>query len=158
MADAHSASAHSHSTPLAPPNSKVWIRPWWCHSFPFSEPFALAISFGLHRGSLLGAGVILTMRQHRHVYLSTRVHWPTLRENMRENIRPLSSSCPPVSRELALCRCLLYFFGFIAMSTAENVSHLLNLRGTDGSALSEVIDDYFGGRTGRGRPRYVYIL
>ena len=108
MADTHSALAHSHSTPLAPPNSKVWIRPWWCHSFPFSEPFALAISFfGLHRGSLLGAGVILTMREHRHVYLSTRVHWPTLRKNMRENIRPLSSSCPPVSRELALCRCLL---------------------------------------------------
>ena len=44
------------------------------------------------------------------------------------------------------------------MSTAENVSHLLNLCSADGTALSEVIADYFGGRTGRGRPRYVYIL
>ena len=36
----------------------------WCHSFPLSEPFALAISFfGLHSGSLLGPGVILTMRE-----------------------------------------------------------------------------------------------
>ena len=40
------------------------------------------------------------------------------------------------------------------MSTAENVSHLLNLRGADGTALSEVIADYFGGRTGGGKPRY----
>ena len=36
----------------------------WCHSFPLSEPFVLAISFfGLHSGSLLGPGVILTMRE-----------------------------------------------------------------------------------------------
>ena len=32
------------------------------------------------------------------------------------------------------------------MSTAENVSHLFNLRGADGTALPEVIADYFGGR------------
>ena len=32
------------------------------------------------------------------------------------------------------------------MSTAENVSHLLNLRGAERTVLSEVIADYFGGQ------------
>ena len=36
----------------------------WCHSFLLSEPFALAISsLRLHRGSLLGLRVLLTMRE-----------------------------------------------------------------------------------------------
>ena len=60
------------------------------------------------------------------------------------NIRLQASSCPLLSRDFPSWL-FLSNDSSTEMSSADDITYLLNLRGADSTALSNVISDYFGG-------------
>ena len=60
------------------------------------------------------------------------------------NIRLQASSCPLLSRDFPSWQ-FLSSDSLAEMSSANDIARILNLRGADSTALSDVISDYFGG-------------